>query len=245
VTTRLRHVITRSAGHKYSYGDHGPFPGVTSIASLQDAVGGSDSLLNWAVNLALDEVERGASREEEWPVLRQRAFNAKNVARDIGSAVHVAVDAFNRGGDLIVDATTAPYLAHYGAFAHRHGLRVIGSERYVINTTIGFGGTYDLLAEVDGERALLDVKTGKAKPSQRLQLTGLSMGELHGEDGGPCEGMPVVETAYILLLRPDGYELVPHTVTDADREHFVALVETYHRVQNWIAQYTPNERKAA
>ena len=226
--------IVRSKGHLYTYGDYGPVPGVTRIAGLQDGLGGADGLMGWAVNLALDEIERATADEfEDWPALRARAFSAKNGARDIGSSVHAAIDRFNRGEDLGITEINASHVAQYGAFMHRHNVKVIASERYVINTTIGFGGTYDLLAEVDGELALVDAKTGKAKLSQRLQLTGLSMGELHGEDGQVPEDMPQVEAAYILLLRPDSYELIRHEITDADRDHFTHLVETYHRIRAW------------
>ena len=232
--------IVRSKGHLYTYGDYGPVPGVTRMAGLQDSLSGADGLMGWAVNLALDEVaarcktgEDRLDHKEDWPALRSRAFNAKNRARDTGSSVHAAVDRFNRGQDLDLTDVTAAHVAQYGAFVHRHGVKVIASERYVINTTIGFGGTYDLLAEVDGELALVDAKTGKAKMSQRLQLTGLSMGELHGDDGSVPEDMPAVSAAYVLLLRPDSFELIRHDITDADREHFKYLVETYYRIRAW------------
>jgi hypothetical protein len=88
--------------------------------------------------------------------------------------------------------------------------------------------------EIDGECGPLDVKSGKEKASQKLQLTGLSMGEWHGEAGLEAEPMPKLDpVGFILLLRPDGYQLVRHEITDADREHFIRLVETYHRIRSW------------
>ena len=242
--------ITRTAGHTYSMGPHGPFPGVTGIIALQDAVGGSDGLLNWAVKLALDEVERGlpaitraVEPEHSWPTLRSRAFQAKNAARDNGSAIHAAVDAFNRGEPLELVDSTAHHVAQYAAFLHHRKAEVLGSEKYAINATLGFGGTYDSLMQIDGELALVDVKSGKEKPSQRLQLAGLSMAEWHGEPGEEPERMVEVDTAYILLLRPEGYEAIRHDITDEDREHFARLVQTYHAIREWAASYTPTELK--
>ena len=84
--------ITRTAGHKYHYGDQGPFPGVTSIAALQDAVGGSDGLLNWAVNGSLTEMATRLVKGEQVDEAIAAAKEWKNAARDIGSAVHAAVD---------------------------------------------------------------------------------------------------------------------------------------------------------
>lgn len=229
--------ITRSSGHQYHLGDEGPFPGVTSICALQDATGGSDGLMNWAVGLALDTIEQRVKPDADWSELRSAAFQAKNVARDLGSEVHACVDRFNRGQDLGVTTSTAPFLAHYGAAIHREGIRVLGSEKYVINTTLGFGGTYDSLVEIAGETGPLDVKTGKEKASQRLQLTGLSMGELHGEEGEEPTAMPELDgVGFILLLRPDGYSLVRHEITEADREHFARLVEMYYRIKAWTRE---------
>lgn len=233
-TTRA---IERSAGHLYtlrtSEQTYGPYPGATAITRLQDSLGGSDGLLGWAVNLALDEIERQGNIED-WPSIRAAAFVAKDEPRNTGTAVHDQVDLFNRGAPLSVNEVTAPHLAHYGAAIYREGIRILGSERFVINTAIGFGGTYDSLVEIDGERGPLDVKTGKEKRSQRLQLTGLSMGEWHGEAGLEAEPMPELSgVGWILLLRPDGYDLIRHEITDQDREHFVRLVETYHRIRRW------------
>jgi len=116
--------------------------------------------------------------------------------------------------------------------------------RYVVNTDIGFGGTYDSLVEIDGERGPLDVKSGKEKPSQRLQLTALSMGQWHGEAGLEAEPMPDLSgVGFILLLQPDGYRLVRHEITDADREHVIHLVETYHRIREWAATFAPTALK--
>ena len=257
-TTRA---INRSAGHLYTLVEqqtvHGPFPGATALTSLQDSLGGSDGLLNWAVGLALDAVEqalpsieavqRGSGKEEAWLEARSAAFQAKNKPRDLGTAVHAVVDQINKGQppQMFTDGV-APYVAQYGAALYQKRIQILGSERYVVNTDIGFGGTYDSLVEIDGERGPLDVKTGKEKPSQRLQLAALSMGQWHGEAGLEAEPMPELSgVGFILLLRPDGYELVRHEITDADREHVTHLVDTYHRIRAWASAFLPTALKEA
>lgn len=245
MTLATRRAIDRSASHQYTFieGERvwGPFPGATAICALQDSLGGADGLMNWAVGQALDEVQRhlGAG-PGVWEEVRAAAFQAKNGARDIGTAVHSAVDRFNRRLPLQLTEAVAPYLAHYGYAIHKEGIIVLASERYVVNTAIGFGGTYDSLVEIAGEVGPLDVKTGKEKPSQRLQLTGLSMGEWHGEAGLEPEPMPPLDgVGFILLLRPDGYSLIRHEITDADRAHFARLVEAYHDIRRWSAAFAP------
>jgi len=236
--------ITRSRWHQYVMGEHGPFPGCTALCGMQDATQGSDGLITWGVNGALDTYERVLRESKDWEQARADAAKWPARARDLGTDVHTAVDQFNRGLPLEITGETAPYVAQYAAWLRNNNVEVLGSEKYVINTAIGFGGTYDSLLRIDGELALCDVKTGKEKISQRLQLTGLSMAEWHGEPGEEPEPMPKVDVAYILLLRPDSApELIRHEITDADREHFKYLVDTYHRVRGWAAQFTPTALK--
>ena len=248
----ITRAIERTNGHLYSMVEqgrrHGPFPGATAICALQDSLGGSDGLMNWGISLAIDEfVRRWAGPEDDFDAARTAAFQAKNRPRDLGTAIHAAVDQINRGQtpQMFTDGI-APYVAQYGAALYQKGITILGSEKYVVNTDIGFGGTYDSLVEIDGERGPLDVKSGKEKPSQRLQLTGLSMGQWHGEAGLEAEPMPELDgVGFILLLRPDGYELVRHEITDADRSHFIHLVDTYHRIRAWAASYAPTALKEA
>jgi hypothetical protein len=236
--------ITRSQSHQYSHEDFGPVPGVTGIIKLQEALGGSDGLLNWAARIVLAEQERTYAQTQDWEAARLRAMAAKDEPMNTGSAVHIAVDNFNRGLPLGVNQITAPYIAQYAAWLRNKGIEVLGSEKYVLNKAAGFGGTYDSLCQIDGEIALVDVKTGKAKESQRLQLAGLSLGEIHGDRNEEPERMPKVDVGYILLLRAyEPPELVRHEITDEDRAHFTHLVETFHRIKAWAAQFQPTAIK--
>lgn len=244
-TTRA---IERSGGHLYTFreGDKtfGPFPGATAICKLQDSLGGSDGLMRWGVGLALDEVQARLDGKTEWPVIRSAAFQAMNRPSNEGSAIHEAVDRFNKGMALGLTDLTAPFVAQYAFALQREGIKVLASERFTVNLTVGSGGTYDSIVEIDGERGPMDVKSGREKPSQRLQLTGLSMGEWHGEAGMEAEPMPEMSgVGWILLLRPDGYELRRHEITKADREHFIGLVRTYHEIRRWAEQFAPTPIK--
>jgi hypothetical protein len=249
MTLATTRAINRSPGHLYTLvengREYGPFPGATAVTGLQDSLGGSDGLMGYAVNMALNEIEQHEwSNADEWARVRSLAFQAKNRARDLGSAIHVQCDRINRNLPLDLRIDVAPYIAHYGAALYRERIQILGSERYVVNTDIGVGGTYDSLVEIDGERGPLDVKSGKEKPSQRLQLAVLSMGQYHGEAGMEAEPMPELSgVGFILLLRPDGYELVRHEITDEDREHVVHLVETFHRIKAWADQFQPTAIK--
>ncbi len=248
MTLATTRAIERSSGHLYTYREgaktFGPFPGATAICKLQDSLGGSDGLMRWGVGLALDEVQARLDGQTDWAEIRSAAFQAMNRPSNEGNAIHEAVDRFNKGMALDLNPLTAPHVAQYAYALRREGIHVLSSERYTVNLTIGSGGTYDSLVEIDGERGPMDVKSGKEKPSQRLQLTGLSMGEYHGEAGMEAEPMPEMSgVGWILLLRPDGYELRRHEITDADREHYIRLVNTYHEIRRWAAEFAPTPIK--
>jgi hypothetical protein len=232
--------ITRSRWHQYKRGDEGPFPGATALCGMQDSTSGSGGLINWGVTGSLETYERVLRDTQDWEQARREAAAWPDKARDLGSDVHTAVDQFNRGLPLEITNETAPYVAHYAAWLRNAGVEILASEFFTINAEIGFGGTLDAIARIDGELCLVDWKTGKAKDSQRLQLAGLSMAEWYGDKGKDAEPMPKIETAYIALLRPDSApELIRHDITDDDREHFRFLVETYHRVRGWAKAYAP------
>ena len=231
----------RAVNHRYSeVGKPDKFPGCTTICGMQDSTSGSDGLIGWGVKGALETYRRVLQETKDWDAAYDAAVEWPTKARDLGSAVHKAVDHFNRGLPLEVTNETAPYVAHYAAWIRNNNVEIIGSEKVVLNQEIGFGGQYDSLCRINGELALVDVKSGSQKISQRLQLAGLSMAEWHGENNEEAEPMPKVEVAYILLVRPDSApELIRHDITDADREHFTYLVETYHKVRNWAKAFTP------
>jgi hypothetical protein len=238
--------ITRSRWHQYVHGDDGPFPGVTTFCGMQDSTQGSNGLITWGVNGALETFERVLRETQDWEQARAAAVKWPTLQRDLGSDVHTAIDQFNRGLPLEITGETAPYLAQYAAWVRNEGIEIVGSEKFVFNKAIGFGGTYDALAYIDEELALVDFKTGKAKDSQRLQLAGLSMAEIHGDAGEEPEPMPKVDAAYIVLVRADGPpEVIRHDITDEDREHFKYLVDTFHRVRGWAKAFAPTPIKEA
>lgn len=224
---------SKGGGHLYYLGEQGPFPGATSITKVHDAASGGEGLVNWAANItlstALDVVAAGGDIDRA----RAAAWAAKNAARDTGTAVHKGVEAVNLSQRVEVTPEHAMFLAQYAGFLVKHGVQVVAAEQVVVNTTHRYGGSFDLLGYVDGKLALVDVKTGKPWPTHRLQLAGYEMAEWTGHEGTVPERMPKVDTCYVLLLRPDTFELIEYEITDEDREHFADLVKTYHRAHTW------------
>lgn len=224
--------LTRDSGHVYRWNGGPPMPGVTGIQRLQDNLGGSDGLVTWAAGLAADEIIRQVEAQE--PLNKSAAYRAVRTPANVGSAVHEAFDKIIRGEAFTPDDKQTPFFYGIAGFLAAERPEFVASEQMVANLSVGFGGTFDFVARLRGELAMVDVKSGKLKASYALQLAGYTLGEFVGKEGDPNQyPMPKVRAHYVLLLRPDGYELVPMTVGRIERRHFLYLAKTYNRLLAW------------
>jgi len=245
--------LNRDRYHRYAWNGDGPLVGVTSVLKIQDALIGGD-LASWGAGLAIDYL----LTDDNWQgqtddQLRTAALAQVSAARDIGTAVHARVEhillgepqsqtpcprhppEFGRVGacELLPDQVP-PYIYAFSSFLAAERPEFLLVEAMVCNLKERYAGTFDFGAMLRGRRALVDVKTGKAKRSHALQLAGYSDGEFIGREGDPEQyPLPRFQDFYILYLRPEGYELVPQTVTAADRKHFRYLVRTYRALRAW------------
>lgn len=222
--------LARDKWHRYRWNGGDPMPGTTSILRLQEALTGSDGLTTWAATTAVDRlIENGGGA-----FAREEAIAAIHDARETGTEIHAAFDALLGGEPLAPTPRSLPYYYGIAAFLARERPEVIAREQMVVNLTHRFGGTFDLAAVIRGQVALVDAKTGKGKPSHALQLASYGAGEFIGKADDPAQyPMPAFEAFYVLLLRPDGYDLVPVGVGQRERDHFLYLAETYHRLKAW------------
>lgn len=221
--------------------------GATTILRLQDALYGSDNLIRWgaeiAAKTAIDARDAGADRDAAIAL----GLAATNEARDRGSAVHRGIEALIRDEDHIPDDSTHPYWYGWSRFLIRERPEIIRTEQMLINESVGYGGTLDLVARLkDGRLSQIDIKTGTVKDSHRLQLAAYSDAEWWGAAGGiernrwhqyrrvgPVEQPLALEAHYVLALSPAGYELIEMDVDEAAREHFRYLAGVHARLKAW------------
>jgi hypothetical protein len=240
----------------------GPVPGVTTPLKIQETLNGGN-LASWGGGIAADYVLRMA---QEGPIddgddfamrVKARALAKVDEARDIGSAVHARVEhillneAAPRDGDCprhprefgrpsacqILPELVPPYLDAFASFLAAKRPEFVLVEAMIFNVTHRYAGTLDIGCILNKRRALIDVKTGKAKESHRLQLAALAAGEFIGQPGDDRRyPVPRFQDFYTLLLSPTGWELVAHDVTRRDRAHFFHLVRTYARLREWAGK---------
>jgi hypothetical protein len=112
-------------------------------------------------------------------------------------------------------------------------VRPLEVEAIVIHETLGYGGTCDLVAELDGEVWLLDWKTsktvawpdGRVYDEMRLQLAAYAHAEFVARPGDPVRHpLPPITRFGIVHVTDAGTQLHPTEVTEADWTAFRACL---------------------
>lgn len=248
--------LVRTAKHYYSM-NGGPLrPGITSALDMI----AKPPLIGWAkygtADAAIANVGRlrtmisrdGPAPAKAW--LAAQVEQKREDAAEFGSTIHALTEALDRGERVDVDAQTAPYLEAWQRFVVDHHVVFRSRERYVLNETVGFGGTYDFDALLGrrGIPTLGDLKTGKNAlyPETRLQLVGLRHGEFTGRPGdGRKYRMPRVRQLVIVHVAPEdyerGYQVFRVDETEADWRAVQAAVALKHWKDSKPATGTPLE----
>jgi hypothetical protein len=225
--------LERDQWGRYSWNGGGPIPGATTILKLQDVLIGGD-LASWGATKAVDAIVDHRLPYDDPTAIRRLAMRQVVAARDRGTKVHAAIEQILAGRQAEPTPETAPYIYAFSSFLAAERPEFLAVEQRIVNLREHYAGTFDFIAKMRGRIALVDVKSGKFKVSMRLQLAAYSAADGIGFEGDPeIHPLPRIRDHYILLLSPDGYELVEMAVTREDRAHFIALARTYHRMRAW------------
>lgn len=161
-------------------------PGVTTIIGMKDK---SRALLPWAVNTMSERAKELIQCVAESDFNKEIAVAIVDAAKDtyrkkresaaeIGSVAHDVLERVLMSRYGICDEPVLPLTEWPGMnaeqvemanksikaglrFIKAHNIRVLQAEAPRWSATYGYVGTGDLVAEVDGELAILDWKTGK------------------------------------------------------------------------------------
>jgi hypothetical protein len=134
-----------------------------------------------------------------------------------GTHVHTATELFDKGVlDMsTVDPGILPYLRAYTSFLLESGATWTAIEQRLYDGVRGYAGTLDREGTINGERCILDIKTGPPQPWHRVQLAGYA--DLIREPGEPVK-------RWGLWLQKSGiYRLLPYT-DRSDRSVFRAAL---------------------
>jgi hypothetical protein len=143
---------------------------------------------------SVSEITRFISRENYSEVPQYVLDNAA----DRGTRVHKLTEALDKYGEAEADEIELPYLQAYLEFRKKHKVQWEKIEWSTYNKERLYGATIDRYGIVDGEKAIVDLKTTSTlhTVSVTAQLTLYKMA---------CESQGMgVEKLYVLQLKKDG-----------------------------------------
>lgn len=226
----------------------GPLPSVTDALRVIDkpAIGtwaktetAKCALRNWDM-LSEMRVAGGDDAAVAW--LSRIPDYQRDVAARLGSSVHRLFEMAMRGGEITPTEEERPFVEAARNFIADYNPKIESMEKGIINVTRGFGGTYDLLLKLDGERWLVDLKTSKGTYGETaLQLAAYANAELIGLPGDPRgRRMPKIDRYAVLHLRPEaypgqGYALIEYRVGLPEWHAFLAALA----LRKWQKGATP------
>jgi hypothetical protein len=251
MATRPKPAITRDRWHRYTY-EGTTYPGVTSIVGVIDK---SKPLMMWSSRLtaeaALDQLDtlpelvKKNGRPGVVRLLTDQASWRKDEAASIGTAIHTFAERVANGDELgEVPESIRVRVPHYVDWFAASGWRRRLTEALVINPTLGYGGTLDLLAyDQDGRTVLADVKSGKnIYPETTLQLLAYGEAEMVAPQGSPTAyPMPAIDRYVVLHVTESGVEPIELEPTEEDREALRSCIP----LARWKAAREKRWRNAA
>ena len=232
--------VFRTPAHLYYFNGEKVGPGVTTITKVLDA----PALTYWktaqVAETAIANAERLIEDRESGKAeaAKKWLLALPTTAMDRGTRIHQALEfILRRATNQAVDPRDADAVNGARLWLNQHKVRPIEIEAFLINRALGYGGTCDLIAEIDGETWLLDWKTGKsvAGPSgvvydeMRLQLAAYANAEFIARVADATEyPVPAVARYGILHVTDGGTRLYEADVTPADWTAFRACAHLYH-----------------
>lgn len=222
--------VVRTPRHLYYFNGAGPWPGVTTVTDVLD----KPALVKWH----REQVALAAIANAERLVTDRVAGNVDaavayllavrtegTVGRERGSRIHAVLESILRREAVVVDPRDVPAIEGARAWLNERQIRPLEVEAFLIHETLGYGGTCDLIAEIDGETWLLDWKTSKsvAWPSGqvyvdlKLQLAAYARAEFIARPADSTRyPIPAITRYGIVHVTDAGTRLYPADVTEAD-----------------------------
>lgn len=233
--------VHRTPRHLYYFNGKGPWPGVTTITDVLD----KPALLKWhktqIAEAALAHadrliVDRDAGNVEAAVAFLLATRNEGTNSRERGSRIHATIEGILRREGPTIDPRDAPAIAGVRTWLNEHKVKPLEIEAYLIHETLGYGGTLDVIAEIDGEVWLLDWKTsksvawpdGRVYDEMRYQLAAYANAEFVARIGDPTRyELPLIQRYGIVHVTDGGTRLYPADVTANDWTTFRACLWIY------------------
>jgi hypothetical protein len=159
---------------------------------------------------------RRDSRVDVVEQLKGVMWDDRDQAANKGTAVHTLAEHISRGETVDVPPYLVGHVDSYIKFLDEFNPDFVLLEATVISRRWRYMGTLDIIADFNGERWLLDIKTSRSGifGNMALQLALYRNAETYLDDQGEEQPMPTVDHCGFLWVRADGYDLKPATVDE-------------------------------
>ena len=218
-------------GHSYVDGRGQRIPGVTTIIS--EGVP-KPALVKWAPRVVAETAVNRWDELAELPVatrlktLVDSPWADRDAAARRGTEVHNLAEQLVAGAEVQVPDELAGHVDAYMKFLEDWDPQPVIVEATIVNYTIGYAGTLDLIADIPRlrKRLLLDVKTNRSGVygEVALQLSPYRYAEFYVAEDGERPMIPV-DGCGVIHVRSDGYSLVPVTAGPAQFRAFRYAME--------------------
>jgi hypothetical protein len=214
--------LETAKGHYYKDGQGHRIPGVTTI--LGDGVP-KPALINWAANATAEWAVDNFDELMEMPpsqrmdALKRARYAVSDKAKKRGTEVHKYAEKLVKGEEVAgIPDELRGHTEAYVRFLDKFEVDPILVEATIVNYTIGYAGTLDLVCELtdeDGERRimLLDAKTNEKGifGETALQLSAYRYSEFYVDADGNEKPMIPVTGCGAVLISSDNAQLIPCT----------------------------------
>lgn len=202
--------------HRY-WLDGRPIPGVTTLIK-----GGipAPALTYWAARTVAEwvadhdaEVDqlRSMGRNAMVAALKETPWTARDQAGVRGTDVHALAEELVQGREVEVPEHLEGYVNGYVDWLDRFRPEPVLVEKMIAHRKHWYAGRFDLIADINGTRWLLDVKTASGVYGDNaLQCDAYRHAEFWQDDDGNEQPMPEgIERLGVIHVQPSGSQLVP------------------------------------
>jgi len=199
--------------HYYEDANGKRIPGVTTI--LNEGLP-KPALINWAGNATAEAaVNRWDELTDMGPadrlkILKAASYEDRDAAAKRGTEVHALAEKLMLGREVKVPDELRGHVESYVKFLDEWNPEPVLTEVTVVNYTVGYAGTLDMVMDARGRRVLADIKTTRSGiyGETALQLAAYRYAEVYLLDGQEHDMVDVDET-WAIWVRGDGYAVIP------------------------------------
>jgi hypothetical protein len=239
VTTPKVNTIKRAGARFYVEPETGEkVPGVTSIIGMLP----KDFLRYWAAKMVAEEAVNNLGTVVQMVLnnptdttaavdyLKKAPDRNTRLAADTGTAAHDLFERLAKGETLgRVHPDLEPFVRHFNEFLDVMQPEYHFMEETVWSDSVGYAGSFDAYATIQGEKVWIDNKTTRSGIHEEvgIQLSAYRHADHILRADGSRVPMPKADGGAVLHVRPEGWQLVPVRCDEVMFDVFKHLREAF------------------